>query len=142
MNKFWKYISKKLLNNSAVIFTVIYFLILCFANLTSDTQQAITLKNSAVIYLFSLLLSSCDLIFALKKMKFPLKIALHFAAVLLSTVIASAFAGYDFGYRAYLMLMIFILVYAIICPLYILIGKKHKISSGTDPEFVSIFKKD
>ena len=125
MHKFWSYISKKILTPSAVIFTVIYFLILCFANLTSETEQAITLKNSAVIYLFSLFLSSCDLIFDHRKIKFALKVVLHFFAVFISTVIVSALAGYDFGYRAYLMIMIYVLAYAMICPLYILIGKKY-----------------
>ena len=142
MNKRLKSISKKLINNSAVIFTVTYFLILCFANLTSDTQQAITLKNSALLYLFALLIASCDFIFANQKMKLALKIAIHFVATLISTAAVAAFAGYDLGYRGYLMLMIFILAYAIICPIYVLVGKKYKAPEKADSEYVSIFKKD
>ncbi|MBE6608008.1 MAG: DUF3021 family protein [Ruminococcaceae bacterium] len=140
MTKFTNFFSRKILVPSAVIFTAVYFLILCFANLTSDTQQAITLKNSAIIYLFAVLLSSCDLIFAHKKLSFALKVVCHFVLTLVSTVAVAALAGYDFTYRAYLMLIIFIFVYALISPLYILIGKKHK--KKVSEEYVSIFKKD
>ena len=126
MTRFMKFISKKILVPSAVIFTVVYFLILCFANLTSDTPQAITLKNSAVIYFFAVLLSLCDLIFSHKKLNFALKITLHFASVLTSAFVVSSLAGYDFTGRAYLMVILFIFVYALICPFYVLIGKKYK----------------
>ncbi len=126
MTKFIKFLLRKILIPSAVIFTAVYFLILCFANLTSQTEQAITLKNSAVLLLFALLLSLCDLIFSHKKLSFVLKIALHFAAVFASAALVSKLAGYDFTGRAYLMIILFIFVYALICPFYILIGKKHK----------------
>ena len=126
MTKFIKFLLGKILIPSAVIFTAVYFLILCFANLTSQTEQAITLKNSAVLLLFALLLSLCDLIFSHKKLSFVLKIALHFAAVFASAALVSKLAGYDFTGRAYLMIILFIFVYALICPFYIIIGKKHK----------------
>ena len=129
MTKFMKFLSKKILTPSCAIFTSVYFLILCFANLTSKTEQAITLKNSAVILLFALLLSLCDLIFAHKKMNLILKIVFHFAAVFASAAFISKLAGYDFTGRAYLMIILFIFVYALICPFYILIGKKYKQNS-------------
>ena len=126
MTKFIKFLSKKILIPSSVIFTTVYFIILCFSNLASNTEQAITLKNSAVIFLFALLLSLCDFIFAHKKLSFILKLILHFAAVFTSAALISGLAGYDFTGRAYLMIILFIFVYALICPFYILIGKKYK----------------
>ena len=125
MTKFMKFLSKKIVTPSCAIFTAVYFLIFCFANLTNKTEQVITLKKSAVILLFALLLSVCDLIFSHKKLSFALKVVCHFFLTLVSTMIVAAFAGYDFTYRAYLMLIIFIFVYAVICPFYILIGKKY-----------------
>lgn len=126
MTKITNFLSRKILIPSSVIFTTVYFIILCFSNLASKTEQAITLKNSAVILLFALLLSLCDLIFSHKKLSFILKIVFHFAAVFASAALISKLAGYDFTGRAYLMIILFIFVYALICPFYILIGKKYK----------------
>ena len=140
MTKITKFLSRKVLIPSAVIFTAVYFLILCFANLTSNTEQAITLKNSVLLYILAILISSCDLIFLHKKLSFFFKVVCHFALTLVSTGIVAALAGYDFTYRAYLMLIIFIFLYALICPFYILIGKKYKKKAAE--EYVSIFKKD
>ncbi len=118
--------AKTILSSAAIIFTVVYFTILAFSNLISETEQAITLKNSFVILAFSLILSALDLIFSVKNMNFVIKIALHFISVFISTAVISLLAGYNFGHRAYLMVFIFIFIYALICPFYILIGRKYK----------------
>ncbi len=142
MKAFWKQ-TKKTLSVSCAIFTVIYFFILIFSGLTGTITPAIPLKNSLIVFLLSLLLASCDMIFEIRKINFALKLLIHFAATLVSLLVSAGLAGYSLSYKTPVMLFVFIFLYAFICPIYILAGKKHK-KGKTDStsDYVSIFKKD
>ena len=135
---------KKVLASSCGIYTVIYFLFLLLSAAMGTMTPAIPLRNSAILYLFSLMLAASDLIFESKRMKLFVKILAHFGATLVSTLITLGLIGYSLGYRTILLSFIFLFLYALICPIYILIGRKHKKGATAEKkdEYVSIFKKD
>jgi hypothetical protein len=139
LKKTWS-AARKILKNTAVVFTVTYFLFLCFAKLISevDIDPAIPMFKSFVLLLFSLFLASADLIFNIPKIGFLLKLVIHFFAVLISTVISTSLAGYDFGYKATLMFFVFVVLYAICVTPYVLIGRKYK-KTPSKQSFESIF---
>ena len=105
---------------------------------------ALPLRNSAILFLFALELCACDLIFDAKKMKFPIKVLCHFFATFLSALTCLGIAGYSLGYKTPIMIFVFLFLYAISAPVYILLGKKHKkgVKVEKNAEYVSIFKKD
>ncbi len=143
MKFFWKK-TRNILSVSCVIFTAVYFFILVFSGLTGTITPAIPLKNSLIVLLLSILLVSCDMIFEIRKTSFIIKLLIHFAATMVSLLACAGLAGYSLSYKTPVMLFVFIFLYALICPFYILIGKKHKkgIKDTSADEYVSIFRKD
>ncbi len=139
LKKTWS-VARKILKNTAITFTVIYFLFLCFAKLISevDIDPAIPMFKSFVLLLFSLFLASADFIFSIPRIGFLLKLVIHFFALLISTVISTTLAGYDFGYKATLMFFVFVVLYAVFATPYILIGRKYK-KKPSKQSFESIF---
>lgn len=141
-----KYLSKtkKILASSCAVFTVLYFFILVFSGLTGTITPAIPLKNSLILFLLALLLAACDLIFEIGKLSFVLRLLAHFAATLASVFVCAGIAGYSLNYKTPVMLFVFFFLYAVICPIYVFAGKKHKKGVKDEPkgEYVSIFKKD
>ncbi len=136
--------ARKILASSCAVFTVIYFFILIFSGLTGTITPAIPLKNSLIVFLLSLLLAICDKIFELVKLNFFLRLLSHFAATLASLLACAGLAGYSLNYKTPVMLFVFCFLYAIICPIYIFAGKKHKkgVNFEQNGEYVSIFKKN
>lgn len=141
-----KYLSKtkKILLNSCAVFSVLYFLFLLLSGAMGTLIPALPLKNSAVLFLFSFEICVCDLIFDTKKMKFAVKLLCHFFAVLLSALTCLGIAGYSLGYKTPIMIFVFLFIYALCAPVYILLGRKHKkgVKEEKQSEYVSIFKKD
>ena len=134
-------VAKKILSSTAVVYTVLYFIFLCFSRLVGVIDPAIHLRNSAILLFFAFLLTLCDLIFTVPGIHFILKLLIHFVCVLLSTIIATTLAGYDFSYKATLMFFVFMIIYIIFCIPYVLIGKKYKKGKKepSKPSFESIF---
>ncbi len=143
MKKYWS-IAKKTLSNACAIFSVLYFLLLILSGAMGTLVPAIPLKNSAILFLFAICLCVCDLIFEIVKIKFAVRVLCHFFATLLSALICLGLAGYSLGHRTPVMVFVFLFIYAISSPLYILIGKKRKKGAKEESrgEYVSIFKKD
>lgn len=143
MNKYLRMIKKILLGTCAV-FTVLYFLFTLMSGAVGNLHPTLPLRNSAVLLLFALELCLCDLIFEITKIKFFVKVLCHFSATLVSAMISLGVAGYSLGPRTLILVFVFLFVYAIVSPIYILVGKKHKKGVKTEKpsDYVSIFKKD
>lgn len=140
-----KYLSKagKILSSSCAVFTVTYFFILFFSGLTGTITPAIPLKNSLIVLLLALLLSLCDMIFDAARLHFALRLLAHFMATLASLLICAGLAGYSLNYKTPVMLFVFLFLYAVIAPIYIFAGKKHKkgLKNEKNEDYVSIFRK-
>lgn len=136
--------AKKVLTSSCAVFTVLYFLFLILSGAMGNLVPALPLRNSSILYLFSLLLALCDLIFEIKRIKFPLRLLCHFGASLISAMLCLGLAGYSLNYKTPVMIFVFFFIYATACPIYIFIGKKHKKGAKVEnqSDYVSIFKKD
>lgn len=134
-----QFIWHKVIAPAGVIFTVLTFALLLLLTLTGNIKPAINLASCAIFLLLSLMIACCNLIFEIRSLSLMTRTVLHFFAVLLSIVIASAAGSYSMNVQSLTLILVYTVLYLVIVPPVLLIGIRVSKKNKEDSAYSSIF---
>lgn len=137
--KLFRFIWQKLIAPTGVIYAVLTFILLLLLTLTGNSKPAINLAASAIFLLLALMISACNLIFSIKSLSLMTRAVLHFFAVLISIIIATAAGNYEMNIGSLVLVLVYAAVYLIIVPPILIVASRFSQKQKEDKTYSSMF---
>lgn len=138
--KLFQFLTRKIVYPTALIYTLLSFVLLIFMTVIDNSKPAITLHTAGTFLLLSLLISVCNLLFTLRQFSMLTRALLHFPAVLISiTAVLLLDGGYDLTVNSLILIIVYTVLYLVIVPPVLLIGAKLHHKSVEEKTYTSIF---
>lgn len=139
MNKL-HFLIRKIVYPAALIYTVLSFTILVIVNLMDSSKPAISISTAGMLLLLSVMISICNLIFALRQFTILTRVLMHFPATLIVTAATMLLnSDYDLTVNSMVLVLVFAVLYALIVPPVLLIGNKLHQNETEEKTYTSIF---
>ncbi len=138
--KLFQFLSRKIITPTALIYTLLTFVLHFLLLLMDSPKPAITLHTATTFLVLSLLISLCNLLFSLRQFSMLTRVLLHFPAVLVSIVgVLLLDGGYDLTVNSLVLVIVYTVLYAVIVPPVLLIGNKVHQTKTEEKTYTSIF---
>ena len=135
-----RYLIRKIIYPTCLIFTVLSMAVLVLVNLMGSAKPALSISSAGMFLLLAFLISICNLIFSLRQFTMLTRVLLHYPAVLLSTAgVMLLNPNYDLTVNSMVLILIFSALYAVIVPPVLLISAKFYQNDAEEKTYTSIF---